>query len=351
MMNKIFKLVVIAAGLAAAVSCQKYSVGKLISVRVTANDTKSVVTTTSSLVSSGKFVMAAYLDDPAEDSEGNAVDQAYIVPGTNNSANVTMSSGSWHIAGTPKWVAGTVTRFWCWHPESVTSRVITLPEADAKASSIAFTYQTPDADPDHKTDADNSKDLLFSYAARTYSKGSPIVDITFHHALAQVNFCVSTNDGSFDKNLVIKNITISGIKSYGEASFTGDGNGSGAFTWANQDGAVTYGQDYDAVFTGSTVESWTASTYTKDGSKYNLYTCDNAFYLIPQTLTDDAMISVTFSDGVNPDMTVTRPLGKDTVWSADKYYSYKIGATTLGREIKLSVTLADWSDRDDKIII
>lgn len=336
--------------------CEKLSSpGAAINISVVAEGTKSAVTTTSSLEKAGQFVLNAYLDDESYDYSTNPktpVSQAYI---TSTDANVHMSANKWTITGEPEWVAETWTRFWCWYPATADGRTITAkdPTSSGYAESrdkLEFKYTAPSST--NTADADNSNDLIFAYAAKKYDSetGTDEVDIHFYHALSMITFCVSTDDGTFDKNLTIKNIKLSGLNNYGEAVFTGNGSGSGAYTWSNRSGSSAFGQDYDACFSSDAPEGWESSSYTSSGHTYNLYTCTNAFFLIPQQLTSSAKITIQFEDGVNVIDPIVKDLGTDE-WKAGYYYKYKIKATTLGRDIDASVSLMSWSDRDEKIFI
>lgn len=358
-LNSLFLCVLVLAG------CQKdlFHNGNIISVKVSASyNTKSAATTTSSLQTSGGFMMDAWLDDKSYDKSGATpveLNQHYIQAGS--TANVVMSSGKWQIVGEPCWVADTKTRFWCWHPIEVNGREID--DLSAGATSLSFSYKIPT--PSATKGATNSQDLIFAYAAQEYKEilANSSVDITFHHALSQIRFAVSTTDGSFDSRLKIKNISIDNIFSSGDCVFTGDGSGTGSFVWSNQDDFIShetlpsvepFGENYDASFKTVPVSGWTSGTYSTTSGTFDIQTCTNAFYMIPQTLTSAATITVVFEDEtMDPDeatISVTKPLGTDT-WEADKYYTYKIAATVIGRKIHMDIILEEWSDREDSLYI
>lgn len=371
-----------------AVSCEKIKTHRgngIIDVGVSVDDTKSTVTTTDILKASGAFSMMSYLSDAyfETDDDGNVIKDAttgepILYDGTDGlyfsgDGNVTISSGSWSIADTPKWVNDVVTYFWAWHPVSVTGRTIIGPVASSTTyptdpnaprhpytGQLDFKYTTPT--PDGVNDADTATDLIFAYTDRTHRKTDTdeTINLTFHHALAQVRFCVSTDDGTFDKNLKINNISISNLRTYGEARFSGS---SAEFVWTNQTGSKTFGQDYNTSFLTSTVTGWTKGSYTKNSKTYNLYTCENVFFMIPQTVMTQStvsasnMLTVTFEyDGEEIERSVYIT-GKSTydgtydTWKPDHYYTYKINATTVGRDVNLSVSLVGWSNRKEEIFI
>ena len=344
-----------------------------IQVRVTGVDTKSAVTTTRLLNESGAFSMAAYLSDDYVKRNENGVITDTFEGGEyfSGSGNVTLTGGVWNIAGEPEWVEDVDTHFWAWHPVSSYGRSITGPVVSTPGTgpddpeypytgALRFSYVTPT--PDGTTDAASAEDLLFAYATKKYEfKEDPTyndlsIDITFHHALSQVRFCVSTDDGTFDKSLKIKNITITNLKTSGDAVFEDD-----EFEWSNQAGEDDFGQDYDADFSTSTVTGWTKGSYTRSSHTYNLYTCENVFFVIPQTIRtvgdypSSNQLTVVF-DYKGNETSKSVPLaglamGDSDDWDADYYYTYKIDATTVGRDIDLSVSLVGWSNRKEEIFV
>lgn len=310
--------------------------------------TKSSVTTTAVLESSSPFVISAYVDDDYKDHVNNV---NYSKGEYFKGKDVTYSAGFWGIADEPKWVANVNTRFWCHHPKVVNgTRNISDPSAPSY-DNLAFSYSMPSQN--GTSDADNCDDILFAYSSKKYTSTSgPSVDITFHHALSMIRFCVSPDDGSFDTNLKIKNITISNIYSQGQCGFTGDGLGSGSFSWTSQSDKRTFGQNYNSIFSGATVPGWSKGSYTKEHVDYTLFTCDNAFFFVPQTTPSDAKITVTFVITNDDNAEVTRTVDfNGENWLADHYYTYHISAKSISSDkITFSVTINDWIEDPEYIL-
>lgn len=195
------------------ISCSKEPFeSRIIKVKVTTSDTKSAVTTTAGLVSSGSFVMDAYIAEQYVDRITRPDTVVTYDPckyiDSGGYANVVLNAGSWTIDGSPTWVSGTTTRFWAWHPVSLSKRVITGPSNDGHtvtfgSDSLAFSYTTPTVN--GTSDATNAEDPIFAYGAKVYEKDhtDEFIDLTFHHALSEVRFCVSTDDGTFDTSMEI----------------------------------------------------------------------------------------------------------------------------------------------------
>lgn len=380
------RLILIPLLLCALVSCTKYGpFGRngRINVYVTASDTKGTVTTTDGLKESGAFSMMACLSDDYYDDDSKSTIELSDGLYFKDDGNVTLTSGGWSISGEPKWVADVESHFWAWHPVDVPNRGnITAVRKSSPApgdpkypftGELTFDYITP-APTAGQGDADAAVDLLFAYSKKNYNgKNGETIDITFHHALSQVRFCVSTDDGTFDKSLKIKSVSISYLATSGHCSFTDSGNAESnnyaydpsndsydKFVWTGQTARKTFSQDYNADFSTSTVSGWTKGSYTdKNGTEtktddvtYNLYTCQNVFFMIPQTVTETNMMTVVFEyNGVETTKSVRIADTTGDEWEGDHYYTYKIKATTVGRDIDFSVSLVGWTNRKDEIFI
>lgn len=335
-----------------------------IGVRVSASETKSEVITTHGLEVLGGFVLSAYVDDEYYDysvnpsrKEGDA--GVYLQPSDNNTANVHFHTGQWTIDNNKNWVADVNTRFYCHAPAEMThaaggtggvrSNIVHRWNSADHEDETSFSYAMPQAGQFNPIsgdliDAENCTDLLFAYADRYYDGHEDYVDMFFRHALSRITFCVSPDDGSFDKTLSIKSIALKSIPKSGNCVFAGK---SGSFTWSGLGEAADYAQSYNASFK-SLPAGWSKGTFTRDSENYTIYTANNSFFCIPHSLSGAQMSIVFIDNGEEITRTVTLPA--DT-WEAGKYYKYKIAATVLGRTIKVDVTLDEWINYDDKLII
>lgn len=414
----------------AVVSCsrqeaERYSDG-IIRVRVDSEGSKSSVVTTDGLKTNpGRFVMEAYVDrDVFTDPEGQhaltRVGNAYFGPTSKLYENVVYTklyenvvyNGSvdpavWQLsywdpgkasASPCYWVSseGNMS-FWSWvklqkSTEDISidrensALYLTSPNVDeTKGVKMVFDYTlpTPTAETDPSatsfSDASNQEDLVFSYWEDALENTTPDADeptypeeqevwVHFYHALAQIRFAFSNNDGSFEDGLQIKSIAISEVVSGGTCIFWGNlamnefvnkdpyqasnntRDVASLFTWSDLKSSKTYRQDYgitvkDPYSEASEYAGWTLGSYTKNSDTFNLFTCQNVFMMIPQTLTSSACVRLTVFDPDKPEgqkeqefVSYLKPLG--ATWEPGKYYTYKLNY--LNNQITFSLDLVAW---------
>ncbi len=162
--------------------------------------------------------------------------------------------------------------------------------------SITFSYTTPATAPEQK-------DILFASYKRTAETNAE--KVTFYHALTGVKFAnffdYSLKEGAYAKaETIIKNIKISGLKNTGTCKVTPDPTkhsyDQGVVVWSGLDGSGTYSQDIDYDFAKYRTDLFPEGTLNSTASKQNLNKNDGSltFFFIPQTLTSDVTIEVTF---------------------------------------------------------
>ena len=355
----------------------------------TAHHTKSAAVTKTSLESAGKFVLDVIADESYGefDSDGNLVGSMhaagpYITSG--GKANVLYSSAEnsytpttrddadktegWYIYDTDyevyNWINGAKLRFWARYPQdSDLKGSLSLTVPGVNKSTEDFTYNLPT----HVagSDATNQDDILFAYAERTKQKKdtNDDIDITFYHPLSEICFCVSPDDETFDVNLQIKRIEITNVPKGGSCTFDPSGTiaGKTMFTWTPSTTLESYSQDYNASF-DTAPAGWDGTEYDTV-NHWHVYTCQNAFMMIPTELSHasgkETTLKITFYDTATSS-DVVREInicGSGTTddpyitWHPGHFYIYKIVATKIGRSIDVYVVLTDWTDRESKINI
>lgn len=391
MLNKPFYAIICAAAvMLSAQSCDNRGNSFIFGIQsstpivpnVTSSATKVPAITTGRLEASpyGVFVMDAWSDADYIDhaiSETSPQTDHHII----NSVDVTYDSASsetykWSLNEEKCWINNIGIRFWCYAPKTVNgTRTITSQSGGRSDMTFSYTLPAGGYSVDGKdADATRQDDLLFSYnnEKRQFNDAGSItsspygsrddnrLDITFEHALSQVNFAICVEDGSFNLNLVSDILVISLSNVASSATCTYDGASSGAhFVWSDPSATSTYTQDYTLDNLGYYSKT-EAGSVTIDGTPKTFPNIDDmrsiqqSFMMIPHTLGEFAAISATFkyidTDGNPTTTTRSVPLSGD-VWEPGKYYTYRILASTIGRDIKIDVTLADWGDANESIIV
>ena len=371
---------------------ERYSDG-IIRVRVDSESSKASALTVDGLKTSpGKFIMEAYVDrDVFNDASGahvnTRVGNAYFGPTSKLEENVEFDGSSWNLSywdpknpsATPcYWVSseGNMS-FWSWvKPQKGLSDIaidrsssalyLSSPHIDeVKGVKMVFDYSLPapaaETNPSATSfsDASNQEDLVFSYWEDALENTTPDADeptypeeqevwVHFYHALAQIRFAFSNDDGSFENGLQIKSIAISEVASGGTCTFWGNlamnefvkfekqSSNAGRdvaslFEWTNLKANKTYRQDYGITVSTGTSEyaGWAKGSYEKESVTHNLFTCQNVFMMIPQALTSGACVRLTVIDSSKPEgqqekefVSYLKPLG--AVWEAGMYYTYKL---------------------------
>ena len=156
-------------------------------------------------------------------------------------------------------------------------------------------------------DVRNQVDLMTAYTGEVgpYSAGqTPTATMRFYHALTAVKFALGAN---FDKNLTITGVALSNV--YKSGTYTLPLNPTSMGEWRGQD-FKEYFEVIDLDF--STSEN--ANTTFIDG--------ENTFLMIPQTLPDDAAVTIF----INYDQFIRLSL-KGQVWKPGTTRTYKINQT------------------------
>lgn len=310
--------------------------------------TKATATTTESINQKDQtFAINAYADSAYQDP-GTKVSYS---AGEYFSGLVAKHDGTkWNTTEAKYWINGVNLRFWSYAPVTAKGeRTITAP--GMLASKLSFTYKVPA--PNGTSDATDEEDLIFAYNSeiRSFSsdgtmKGSKsqYVDIHFYHALSQIMFAVSPDDGSFDVDgLEIESIKLANTYDSASCEFNGEAH---TFTWSSYGSKTDYAQTLQAGFK-TLPDGWTAGTYKDSKNEYKLYNCTNAFFMIPQSVAD-VKLSVTFKR-LSDNTTITKDITLDGQWQAGKYYKYKISAKTLNNTILFGVTVTEWKEGEINI--
>lgn len=398
-MKRIISIPIVLSALALlCASCEKDPMarGSSPAIKLTVSgiaNTKAAVNTLGTLQNDGFNISAYVTDDWKRDVVGGSEDISagiYIDPGEyegpydestyptpaghklqdvlvtfddsrdNESWRITGNDGANYAGHQYSWVSGVAMNFFAYAPvEPHGTRTISKADNSVDAN-YPFTYAAKVST--GKVTSSNCDDLLFAYtqhtatfdADQTSSKYGELISgssdkffLKFYHALAQIRFCLSTDDGTYTSTTKLVSIELlgpesattpgsyTGIPSSGSCTFTGPSS----FSWpaTNLGAPAAYSQTFNnADFSSSTPTNWVAGTYSPTtGVTKNLYTCTgDVMFVIPQTLSE-CVVKITVNDGgTNSVITGKLPetvTGSGVVsWEAGKVYTYKIKAGKNG---------------------
>lgn len=312
------------------------------------------------------FTMEAYADAAYHDNETNEDFEAGIYF-TKSVACTKGTPDVWTIEDEPDWINGVNIRFFCWSPIATSGTRTITPSTTVGSDELQFSYVYTPISAAYTSEA--AEDLIFAYASNKAEYGDTYgesdygelkdgstdeIDLTFNHALAQVRFCLSTDDGTYDKSLKLVSITLKNEPNGGNCVF--DGGGSIAdgtmFDWTPSTTKVNFTQTFDAEFPGTGTpetipDDWVKSKYTEDSIDYNLYTCTgDVLFLVPQEFTGKK-IDITFQKGTAEPFTLEASI-PDGTWEAGKYYTYKIKAVKI---VSLTLFKQGWIDGSSDITL
>ncbi|MDE6578617.1 MAG: fimbrillin family protein, partial [Muribaculaceae bacterium] len=193
----------------------------------------------------------------------------------------------------------------CSEPSS--SGITSLPSKD-NSGTLALSYMTPE-------DVADQLDFLIAIPAEAAS--SPC-DITFNHALTAIRFATGTEMTP----CTVKKIEISGVNASGSVNLE---NGE----WSRLSSPTTFSVSPEISLTAANGSKFVApDTYITSESQ--------TFLLIPQTLPEDAQISMTIEcEGVESTMTASLA---GTTWSAGKTVVYRLSANPATDSFILQIT-------------
>lgn len=179
--------------------------------------------------------------------------------------------------------------------------------------SISFSYTSP-------TTADEQQDMLFTSRPlntaddfnNLFTKEDKGLPVLFHHALTGVKFAIGNADAD---NVAITKVEFTGLKTSGSCTITPikednkyednptSYSSATAVVWTPGTATAPISQEYNSVTSyaqqGTGVAKFAENYYqggnSKNLSKDNDATAAQTFWLIPQTLTDNVKLTVTYT--------------------------------------------------------
>ena len=276
-------------------------------------------------------------------------------------------------------------KFWMYMPSNITEYGVTLGnnafgEANGKQT-ITFDYVSPET-------AAKQADIIFSARAITeeeYNSNDKVADVLFHHALTGVKFAIG-NDA--DDDVTITSVAFSGLHTSASCVVTPRMEKQSSGSEEGEETAVEYAYidnpTGDHSSTDDATVHWTlpttavtkalTATFTKtvdfvDGGSFkdgnvskgkypasfaaagntnnlNDGNATQTFWLIPQPMTDNVKLTITYKIGNGSENTWTVDFGSalgDVTWKAGQIRTYTIKIDDVNVKIEDTVTATEKS--------
>lgn len=222
---------------------------------------------------------------------------------------VTQKEGKWQSAEKLNWLGSGGIRFFAYSPYSSSDNGIV--HSDKSQGGIpTLTYTVP-------TDVRKQQDLMTATKDCSGGQGGA-VDLQFKHALA----AITIKTGKEMLSGEITGITISGVYGKGICQI-------GAENWKTEDNADCSFSIKEEIKLDENKDD----LMTKPGIELNKDEEGYTFMMIPQTLTDNATLTIVFADSISKTPhTLTAKLKehtKDYKWVAGKKYTYSVNTTGI----------------------
>lgn len=225
------------------------------------------------------------------------------------------SADSWKPQTDYFWLNGKPLDFYAWYPYNSAEGTNGIPAGmtlnQEDFSSISYTVPT---------DVSKQEDLMFAVNKNASEpKDGKATSLDFKHSLAAVKFVV----GDLPTGTKVTSVALKGVQYKGDLAVTTDDKGEVQFTWsnlANETGDFTQA-------TNKVKENYTDNAITKE---------NQTFFMMPQTLPDDAMAEVVVEDEKGEKVTLTGALQDATAaeqaknkWEAGNTYTYSISLSGI----------------------
>lgn len=218
------------------------------------------------------------------------------------------------------WLNGKSLDFYAWYPYNSAEGTNGIPAGmtlnQEDFSSISYTVPT---------DVSKQEDLMFALNKNASEPADgKATSLDFKHSLAAVKFVV----GDLPTGTKVTSVALKGVKYKGDLAVTTDDKGEVQFTWSN---LANETRDFTQATDKEVKENDTDNAITK---------ANQTFFMMPQTLPDDAMVEVVVEDEKGVKVTLTGALqdataagGAKNKWEAGKTYTYTINLSGVTAEI------------------
>lgn len=254
--------------------------------------------------------------DKTDDLQDFSVWGGYDGDATNVFNGVTVHAPSWtYSGGTQYWIEEKDYQFYAVHPATLPSSTTADVATNGSITITGF---------DCSATGSGAVDLMTATATGNGSNPDPVA-LSFGHELSRVKFSIQT-----EATVTLSNISLTGIAYKG--TFSKEPNASGTWT----DLTTAEGEAPFKTDDGGTLDA-NATTDLLGGD----------LLLIPQTLTEQAVFTMTWTYEDRTKKTVDVPLPKagQPEWKRGISYHYSVVIPEQSSDIELTVSVGDWNDK------
>lgn len=256
--------------------------------------------------------------DKTDDLQNFSVWGGYDGDATNVFDGVTVQAPNWtYSGGTQYWIEEKDYQFYAVHPATLPSSTTAVVATNGTITVTGF---------DCSATGSGAVDLMTATAQGNGSNPVPVA-LSFGHELSRVKFSIQT-----EATVTLSNISLTGIAYKG--TFSKEPNASG--TWTD----LTIADETDTPF--KTVDG---GKLTESTGSIDLLGGD--LLLIPQTLTETSVFSMTwtYEDGTEKTVDVPLPKAGRPEWKRGISYHYSVVIPEQSSDIGLTVSVGDWNDK------
>lgn len=230
------------------------------------------------------------------------------------------SDDSWKPQTDYFWLNGKSLDFYAWYPYNSVEGTNGIPAGmtlnNEDFSSISYTVPT---------DVSKQEDLMFAVNKNASEPADGnATSLDFKHSLAAVKFVV----GDLPTGTKVTSVALKGVKYKGDLAVTAGNNGAAQLAWSN---LANETRDFTQATTKEVKENDTDHAITNE---------NQTFFMMPQTLPDDAMAEVVVEDEKGAKVTLTGALQDATAaeqaknkWEAGNTYTYSINSSGIQAEV------------------
>ena len=226
------------------------------------------------------------------------------------------SADSWKPQTDYFWLNGKPLDFYAWYPYNSAEGKNGIPAGMTlnKEDFSSISYTVP-------TDVSKQEDLMFAVNKNASEPADGnATSLDFKHSLAAVKFVV----GDLPTGTKVTSVALKGVKYKGDLAVTAGNNGAAQLAWSN---LANETRDFTQATNKKVKENDTDNAITKE---------DQTFFIMPQTLPDDAMAEVVVEDEKGTKVTLTGALqdataagGAKNKWEAGNTYTYSISLSGI----------------------